>query len=130
MAQSEEKQTSDASPKYPEHITSQITYNNDTGKRYRIEMPNDKKPGGTFIMSSKTMATKVLNGRNAGCMLLSHGFQLIDQQTTLSTSDFYQNPDDIIRKTYYKEMADAITKMTGASFVKIFHHQVGNETML
>ena len=120
MAQTEEKQSS---PQHPDHITSPIVYNNDTGKRFHIEMPNDNG-GGKFIMSTNSIETEVVNGRQNGCMLSSHGFQLIAQETALSTSDFYENPEDIIKETYYGEMEDAVKAMTGAAFVKAFHHQV------
>jgi len=123
MAQSEEKQSSQ---KYPDHITTNITYNNDTGKRYHIEMPNGSNGAGKFIMATNILQTKVKNGRDCGCMLSSHGFQIVPQKTSLSTSDFYENPKDIIRSAYYKEIEDAVKTMTGAAFVKAVHHQVRN----
>jgi len=123
MAQAEEKQSSQ---QYPDQITTSISYNNDTGKRYIVEMPNESNKNGKFIMATNVVETKVTNGRGCGCMLMSHGFQLIPQKTALSTSDFYRNPKDVIRSTYYKEMEETVKTLTGACFVKGLHHQVRN----
>ncbi|CAM9684973.1 unnamed protein product [Chrysoparadoxa australica] len=53
------------------------------------------------------------------------GFELVEHQTALATEDFYSSPEKV-RKVYYEEMSEAIKEATGASHVKVFHHQVRN----
>lgn len=49
------------------------------------------------------------------------GFELFQNTTSLTTDDFYTNPDNIIG-TYYREMEEMIQKQTGAANVEIFNY--------
>merc|ERR1712137_948615 len=49
--------------------------------------------------------------------------ELVEQDTALSTEDFYDCPDKV-KSTYYAEMAEVFKKATGAAHVHVFHHQV------
>lgn len=100
-------------------IETNLVYAKDEGIRFSYDF--DKKKN---IMSLKPIKHKVLNGRNAGCMFGSHGFQLLNQKTSLSTKDFYTNPDKIIENKYYKEIEETVKALTGAQFVTTMHHQV------
>lgn len=70
--------------------------------------------------------TKFLNGRNGGCKLDTHSFELVPQTTQLSTEEFYKKDEKRIKEVYYKEMEDLIRKHTGAEKVVVIHHQVRN----
>ena len=115
-----------AEHEFPDEINSSIVYQSNAGKRFHVEMPSDVNPAGKFIMSTRSIKHKIRNARNAGCMFASHGFQLVEQKTSLRTADFYQNHNTIIQNTYYKEMRRTVKALTGAQHVVAFHHVVRN----
>ena len=83
-----------------------------------------RNPNSNNDLSPKGIFTKVFNARTANCLFKSHGFQLINQKTSLCTKDFYTNPNGIIQCTYYKEIECVIKELTNAQFVKAFEHQI------
>lgn len=70
---------------------------------------------------------QVFDGR-AGASDLSldrHGVMLVPHQTSLSTYDFYERPERVWGQ-YYKEMRELIERVTGASRVIVFDHNIRN----
>ena len=67
--------------------------------------------------------TTVRDGRNQGLSLDKNSFELAQQDTELSTEDFY-NDQEKVKTVYYPEMAELIKEKTGAAHVVMFHHQV------
>ena len=68
----------------------------------------------------------VRDGRSHNLSLDENSFELVQQTTSLSTKDFYDNPENIT-DIYYSEIADLVKKATGAAHVYVFHHQVRNK---
>eukprot|EP01083_Nonionella_stella_P306865 1076370_1 len=116
-----DKKTEHKLDKEYDDIETTIIYMKDTGKRYVIDM---RPSEASSELSAKGIITKVHNGHHTNCTFRSHGFQLINQFTTLNTKDFYMNPNDKIQHVYYKEIESTIKTLTGAQFVKAFEHQV------
>eukprot|EP01084_Bolivina_argentea_P120422 213450_1 len=102
-------------------IETTIIYMKDTGKKYVIDMSQSNT---SYNLPSKGIITKVHNARNSNCIFKSHGFQLINHITKLSTKDFYTNPNDKIQSIYYQEIESIIKSLTNAQFVKAFEHQI------
>ena len=67
--------------------------------------------------------TTVRDGRNHKHSLDKHSFELVEQETALTTEDFY-NDQDKVKSVYYHEMEELIKEKTGAAHVLMFHHQV------
>ena len=77
--------------------------------------------GGTY----SEVEVLVRDGRLHSLSLNVNAFELVQQTTSLSNKDFYENPDKII-DIYYPEIAETIKKATGAKHVHVFHHQIRN----
>jgi len=75
----------------------------------------------------KTVPLKVTvkDGRQQGLKFDVNSFELFEQETKLSTDDFYNNQDKIVTE-YYPEMVELIKEKIGAEHVIVFHHQVRN----
>lgn len=80
-----------------------------------------KDIGGT----SDVVDTLVRNGRGLGLSLDQHSFELVEQMTSLSTEEFYSDPEKVLQ-VYYKEMEDLVCRVTGAAHAHAIHHQVRN----
>ena len=76
-------------------------------------------------MCQKTVEieTTVTDGRNHTHALDTNSFELVEQETALSTDDFY-NDQEKVKNVYYPELAELIKEKTGAEYVMMFHHQV------
>jgi len=76
-------------------------------------------------MRGKTVEieTIVRDGRNQKHSLDKHSFELVEQETALTTEEFY-NDQDKVKSVYYPEMEELIKEKTGAAHVLMFHHQV------
>mmetsp|Transcript_99003 Transcript_99003/g.171580 ORF Transcript_99003/g.171580 Transcript_99003/m.171580 type:complete len:583 (+) Transcript_99003:77-1825(+) len=57
--------------------------------------------------------------------LKTHGFSLVQDETILSSDDFYYNKG-LIQTVYYKETEELIKRELGADCVFVFAHQVRN----
>lgn len=70
---------------------------------------------------------KIFDGRAEASELSldRHGVMLVPHHTALSTYDFYERPERVWGQ-YYKEMRDLIQRVTGASRVICFDHNVRN----
>ena len=89
----------------------------------RKKMPHHAADmGGT----RSSVDTIVHDARSKGMSLDKNSFELVKQNTSLSTEDFYSNQEKIV-KDYYPEIAALIRETTGAAHVEVFHHQVRNE---
>jgi len=88
-----------------------------------------KRRGGQHVSpfggSNRVVRTTVVDARGANFRLAEAGFELVSHPTTLTTDDFYGNPEKI-RSVYYDEIAEVMKKVTGASHCKVFHHAVRN----
>jgi len=109
-------------------ICTTINYRQEDGTRpfayVRERTPDDahkKDYGG----SHASVEVLVKDGRSQQLSLDIHSFQLVKQETKLSTDDFYTSPEKI-KKDYYEEIAELFKKTTGAEEVIVFHHQVRN----
>jgi len=65
----------------------------------------------------------VRDGRNYQHSLDKHSFELVEQETALTTEDFFKDQEKV-RSVYYPEIAELIKKNTGAAHVLMFHHQL------
>jgi len=114
-------------------IETRLNYEVDTKKKpYFFAYPRSAEerkelPEHVSDFGGRTTPVKVLvrDGRQKGLKFDDNSFELVEQKTSLSTSDFYENPEKIIT-TYYNEMIELIKKETGAAHVIVFHHQVRN----
>ena len=102
-----------------------LVYTRDNGKRQVTYVPPRKEEAEkeSYVVIEKY----VRDARNSkpSPTIREHGFQLISHSTSLSTRDFYENPNGIIEKQYYKEVSAAVRKVCpGAAEVKPFHHMV------
>lgn len=89
---------------------------------------HSKKYGGT-VDPVRTVVRSGRDGTHGGqpFTLDQHAFQLASQTTKLTTKDFYNDPNQIIKSVYYKEMEELIQHQLGAAKVVVFTHQVRNE---
>lgn len=69
--------------------------------------------------------TTVCNARGKQHKLDVNAFELVEHHTSMSPGSFLQ--DDTVRAVYYKEVAEAMKRATGAAYVQVFHHQVRSE---
>ena len=102
-----------------------LVYTRDNGKRQVTYVPPRKEEAEkeSYVVIEKY----VRDARNSkpSPTIREHGFQLILHNTSLSTRDFYANPNGIIEKRYYKEMSEAVRKVCpDAVEVKPFHYMV------
>jgi len=67
--------------------------------------------------------TTVRDGRNQQHSLDKNSFELVEQETALSTKDFFDDHEKV-KNVYYPEIAELIKEKTGAAYVMMFHHQV------
>ena len=108
----------------PDRIETEMIYSRHTSYRQVIRPPTAKSEA-KVKTSPVPIKQTVTNGRNMGIQLTTHGFQLIKQQTKLSTNDFYNN-EKKIKEIYYKELCQRVKEFTGAEHVIAFHHQIRN----
>mmetsp|Transcript_29480 Transcript_29480/g.80931 ORF Transcript_29480/g.80931 Transcript_29480/m.80931 type:complete len:456 (-) Transcript_29480:25-1392(-) len=75
----------------------------------------------------EAMEVTIADGRNEAAQLSldKHGVMLAPHFTALSTYDFYERPDKIWGE-YYNEMRELVQRVTGASRVVVFDHNVRN----
>jgi len=111
------------------NIKVELNYNRDNGIRpFKFGRPRTQKEQMIFHADEggprKFVPSLVRNARNGNFSLDKNSFELIKDQTSLSTNDFYNT--QLIEKVYYKEVAESIKNATGASAVQIYHHQVRN----
>lgn len=66
---------------------------------------------------------RIANARPKNALLCKNGFQLVDQVTSLSTSEFFED-DAKVKAVYYREIAELVKKHTHAKLVIPFHHQL------
>ena len=109
------------------NIKVELNYNRDNGIRpFKFGRPRTQKEQMIFHADEggprKFVPSLVRNARNGNFSLDKNSFELIKDQTSLSTNDFYNT--QLIEKVYYKEVAESIKNATGASAVQIYHHQV------
>lgn len=125
--QSDFKSNNTDNNNYKNCIETELNYANNGGYSKRYNTTIDKDGNLTSDVSITTVKHKILNGRGAGCMLGSHGFQLVEQVTKLTTSDFYNNSKtNKIQDIYYKEMEEAVKKLTGAAAVVCLQYTIRN----
>lgn len=109
-------------------IRATILYHKEDGTRphayVRQRTPEDKHKQ-DYGGSHAKVEVLVKDGRSQQLSLDIHSFQLVKQETKLSTDDFYTSPDKI-KKDYYEEIAELFKRTTGAEHVIVFHHQVRN----
>jgi len=88
-----------------------------------------KETGRTEQHGGKTVPVNVLvkDGRGKDLKLNECSFELVEQETTLSTKDFF-NDQDKVKSIYYPEIAKLVKEKTGAEHVVVFHHQVRAKT--
>ena len=109
------------------NIRVDLNYNRDNGIRpFKFGRPRTKKEQIIFHADEgglrKFVPSLVKNARNGTFTLDKNSFELIKDETSLATNDFYNS--QLIEKVYYKEVAESIKNATGASAVQIYHHQV------
>ena len=109
------------------NIRVDLNYNRDDGIRpFKFGRPRTKKEQMIFDADEggprKFVPSVVRNARNGTFTLDKNSFELIQDETSLSTNDFYNS--QLVEKVYYKEVAESIKNATGASAVQIYHYQV------
>lgn len=62
------------------------------------------------------------DARGLPITLRSAGFELVQQTTSLSGEQFYDNSATYIKTVYYQEMVELIKQHIGATAVKVLHH--------
>ena len=90
------------------------------------ERKNNPRHESDYGGTTSKIETVVHDARAKGLTLDKNAFELVKQTTSLSTEDFYTNPEKIAQ-VYYSEIAELIKEATGAAYVDVFHHQVRNE---
>src|SRR5271168_1853838 len=75
--------------------------------------------------SSSPIEVTISNGRGMDLSLDKNAFELISHPTAMKTKEFYHDKEKVT-SVYYKEIAQAIQRATGAHFAHIFHHQIRN----
>ena len=111
------------------NIRVKLDYNDDDGTRpYKFGRPRRKEELEHYQSDQggprKHVSVLVKDGRFKQLSLDKNSFELVQHNTSLSTKEFYNH--DQITEVYYKEIAQAIKKASGASVVQIFQHQVRN----
>eukprot|EP00443_Scrippsiella_acuminata_P015704 CAMPEP_0115226134 /NCGR_PEP_ID=MMETSP0270-20121206/30467_1 /TAXON_ID=71861 /ORGANISM="Scrippsiella trochoidea, Strain CCMP3099" /LENGTH=455 /DNA_ID=CAMNT_0002640533 /DNA_START=1 /DNA_END=1368 /DNA_ORIENTATION=+ len=112
-------------------IQAKLVYSKDDGQRHWIYVRprNEHDKHETDYGGEKVnVSVLVRDARGSDPKLDQHAFELVEQQTSLSTQEFYSDAEKI-RTVYYAEMAELIKKATGASHVIMFHHQVRNRDL-
>lgn len=113
------------------NIETTLQYNVDDGQRqfYVAYQPTAAEKAAGNLPEERmhgaqvAVETTVHEGRGKHLTLDANSFELVEQTTSLSSEDFYKNPEKITG-AYYTEMAELFKKATGASYVHVFHHQV------
>jgi len=102
-----------------------IAYTADTGEKLVNETfgPNNihRKKSGTENLH----AVEITSGRGKPFSLDENGFTFVEHRTAVR--DFF-DPDEL-KRTYYREVAELIRKLSGAKRVQVFDHTLrsGNE---
>ena len=107
----------------------ELNYNREDGSRpYKFGRPKTEMESLMYPEDEggarDFVPVTVMDGRNWELSLDQHSFQLIENTTSLTTEQFYDQ--ELVEKVYYKEVASALKAVTGASVVQIYHHQVRN----
>lgn len=106
-------------------VRCSLTYVRETGKRqahYRGARPagaTDAAPAYATV----TVGVRDARVKHGGVGFASHGFELVDHPTALSSADFKER-EELVRTVYYREISDLIKSVTGASEVRCFHHML------
>jgi len=110
-------------------LTVNLLYSQDEGPGkspyYYTFAPDPEETGRKDTYRGKRVEVEVTvrDGRNHDLKLDQHSFELVTQETELSTDDFYKDQEKI-KSVYYSEMEKLIKEKTGAAHVMMFHHQV------
>ena len=113
-------------------ITVELNYMKDVGVRpWMYNRPLTSKDKHKTQYGGEVDACEVTmnNARGRQDLTLDQcAFEFVQQQTALSTEDFYNlDENERLKETYYEEMRQLIKDKTGAAEVIIFNHQVRNE---
>jgi hypothetical protein len=116
----------------PRDLVASLTYTVDDGVTpwlYTRPVTADDRHSTAMGGAMEAVEVKIKDGRCRGntFALDRHSFQLVSQQTTLATDDFYHNPNGIVERIYYREMEHLIRDRSGATKVVAYMHVVRNE---
>jgi len=117
------------SPPEPTQVKAFLNgYRQDDGKRpffFLREQTGEEKATYKTRSSptSSPIEVTISNGRGMDLSLNKNAFELISHPTALKTREFYHDKEKVT-SVYYKEIAQAMQRATGAQFVHIFHHQI------
>ena len=104
-----------------------LVYTRDNGKRQVTYIPPQKNKASEEACVAIEKYVRDARKAKPKPTIVEHGFQLIKHATVLTKKDFYTNPNGIIEKIYYNEVAEAIKHVCpDATEVKSFHHMASN----
>lgn len=111
-------------------VTSAVDFfagcNGSTGEKpYSLRYePSKDFPRTNFASEARHIAIEDVRGRENEFALDRQGFALLRIEPSMEYDDFDDN--DKVQTIYFKQVAEGIRKMLGASRVQIFEHVVSN----